>query len=67
MPEDVIRRRYDEGLRNFFGRYRGLVDEWQLLDNTEGRAILIAQSSVEEGILVSDPILWTTLQERYTP
>lgn len=67
VPEDVIRRRYDEGLRNFFGRYRGLVDEWQLLDNTEGRAILIAQSSVEEGILVSDPILWTTLQERYTP
>ncbi len=34
IPEDVIRRRFHSGLRNFEDIYRELVDEWKLYDNT---------------------------------
>jgi predicted ABC-type ATPase len=34
VPEDVIRRRFDAGLRNFSQIYKPLVDEWVLYDNS---------------------------------
>ncbi len=34
VPEDVIRRRFDAGLRNFSQVYMPLVDEWVLYDNS---------------------------------
>lgn len=34
VPENVIRRRYEKGLRNFFGLYMPLADTWQLFDNS---------------------------------
>ena len=33
MPEDVIRRRYFSGLKNFEMLYKAIVDEWVLIDN----------------------------------
>ena len=33
VPEHVIRRRYDAGLRNFETLYMRLVDSWALYDN----------------------------------
>jgi len=37
VPEAVVRRRFDAGLRNLDGVYRKLVDSWVLYDNS-GRA-----------------------------
>jgi predicted ABC-type ATPase len=37
VPEDVVRRRFEAGLRNFGTLYRALVDSWALYDNS-GRA-----------------------------
>ncbi|MCK6384965.1 MAG: zeta toxin family protein [Rhodocyclaceae bacterium] len=34
VPEPVIRRRYDAGLRNFHRSYKRLVNFWQLFDNS---------------------------------
>ena len=34
VPEEVIRRRFDAGRRNFEQIYRGLVDGWALYDNS---------------------------------
>jgi len=34
VPEDVIRRRYEAGWRNFQQVYKGLVDSWVLYDNS---------------------------------
>jgi predicted ABC-type ATPase len=34
VPEEVIRRRFDAGLRNFENLYRNLVDTWILYDNS---------------------------------
>ncbi|MCX5660203.1 MAG: zeta toxin family protein [Planctomycetota bacterium] len=35
VPEDVVRRRFEAGLRNFTSIYRDIVDSWVLYDNTE--------------------------------
>lgn len=34
IPDDVIKRRFIAGLENFNTIYKDLVDEWQVLDNT---------------------------------
>jgi len=34
VPEQVIRRRFDGGLRNFDRVYKGLVSSWVLYDNS---------------------------------
>jgi len=41
IPEEVIRRRFDAGLRNFEVLYRKLVDTWALYDNSESVPRLI--------------------------
>jgi predicted ABC-type ATPase len=33
IPENVIRRRFDSGLKNFYNIYRTLVNSWVLYDN----------------------------------
>lgn len=33
IPDDVVRRRFEQGLRNFDQIYRSLVDAWALYDN----------------------------------
>lgn len=35
IPDDVIRRRFDAGLKNFHLIYGPLVDSWALFDNSE--------------------------------
>ena len=34
IPEEVIRRRYERGLVNFFNAYAPAADSWILVDNT---------------------------------
>lgn len=41
VPEDVIRRRFASGLRNFESIYRTLVDDWALYDNAGNEPLLI--------------------------
>lgn len=41
VPEEVIRRRFKQGARNFEGIYSGLVDSWQLYDNSGEQPLLI--------------------------
>ena len=43
VAEDVIRRRFKQGWRNFEAIYRGLVDSWQLYDNSGERPELIEE------------------------
>ncbi|MDT0648489.1 zeta toxin, partial [Zunongwangia sp. F260] len=34
IPEDVIWRRYENGLKNFFKIFKELVDDWMFIDNS---------------------------------
>ncbi len=45
VPEPVIRRRFAAGLCNFDSRYKPIVDEWALYENSGPAPILI-----EEGV-----------------
>lgn len=41
IPEAVIRRRFETGLRNFHEVYKPLVDAWTLYDNSDTSPVLI--------------------------
>lgn len=41
IPEDVIRRRFLAGRRNFNERYSQSVDAWALYDNTDAEPFLV--------------------------
>ncbi len=66
VPDDVVRRRYAAGLKNFFTLYRPIVDAWQIFDNSgcDGYE-LIAQDSTEDTLLVENETIWERLVETY--
>jgi predicted ABC-type ATPase len=41
IPEPVIRRRFEAGLRNFHHRYKPIVNAWMLYDNSGDLPLLI--------------------------
>ena len=43
VPEDVVRRRFDAGLRNLYEHCIGTVDEWRVLDNSGPVPLLVEQ------------------------
>jgi len=45
IPEDVIRRRYDRGIKNFFELFKDQVDFWTLVDNTKNPRVVVADSN----------------------
>jgi predicted ABC-type ATPase len=45
IPDDVIRRRFDKGLRNLFEVYRPLLDSWVLFDNSTEEPRVIAREA----------------------
>ena len=45
VPDDVIRRRFASGLKNFETVYQDIVDEWKLYDSTGLIPVEIARSS----------------------
>ena len=47
VPEDVIRRRFDAGWRNFGQLYRDLVDGWILYDNSGDEPRLLDEETNE--------------------
>jgi predicted ABC-type ATPase len=47
VPEDVIRRRFDSGMRNFLEIYRQRVDYWQWLDNS-GQVPRVVEEGMNE-------------------
>jgi len=65
IPEDVIRRRYERGLENFFNAYSAAADTWVLVDNTSTPSRYIAQRRIGRDVRVLDNVLWTKLLGRY--
>lgn len=47
IPEDVIRRRYEAGWRNFQALYRKLPDTWQVYDNAGPVPVMIEKGENE--------------------
>jgi predicted ABC-type ATPase len=47
VPFEVIRRRYNRGLNNFFNLYRPLADTWAVYDNSGSGAPLLVSAGGE--------------------
>jgi predicted ABC-type ATPase len=64
IPHNVIKRRYENGLKNFFGIFKPLVDSWTFIDVSDGIYNIVA-----DGSKVSDTIkntkVWKSLNEKY--
>jgi hypothetical protein len=65
IPEDVIRRRYERGLDNFFNRYSLAADTWVLMNNTARTGVRIAWRDVGGAVRVKDNELWSRLVVQY--
>ncbi len=64
IPIDVIRRRYDNGLKNFFNLYQSILDDWMLFDNSGDSYELIAEGAKkEEKVLNKEK--WYSLKTNY--
>ncbi len=64
IPEHVIRRRYVNGLKNFFGIYESIVDEWMLIDNSGEPYEVIAQKNSGARV-VKNIDKWEVLEKTY--
>jgi predicted ABC-type ATPase len=66
VPEEVIRRRYDAGLRNFFALYQPRATEWRIYDNSRrDTPLLIAAGRATVVTLVAAPELWEGIVQSY--
>lgn len=64
IPEDVIRRRYENGLKNFFNIYSSIVDEWMFIENSGKPFKLIAQKNQLKEIVYVNQV-WKNLKIKY--
>ncbi|MDW7690850.1 zeta toxin family protein [Flammeovirgaceae bacterium SG7u.111] len=64
IPGNVIRRRYENGLKNFFNIYEPKVDEWMLIDNSGEPYEIIAKKGLKTS-KVSNTEKWNYLLKKY--
>jgi predicted ABC-type ATPase len=61
VAEEIIRRRYDSGLRNFWNFYEPLADAWSVYDNSESaKALPIASGGKAEPFLIRSQGPWSS-------
>jgi predicted ABC-type ATPase len=61
VAEQIIRRRYDSGLKNFWRLYQPLADAWSVYDNSESaKAMPIASGGKAEPFLIRSQGPWAS-------
>jgi predicted ABC-type ATPase len=64
IPEEVIKRRYKAGIKNFFQLYRNLAATWCIYDNSVANEPgIIARGIMTSNIDISNQILWNEFNE----
>jgi predicted ABC-type ATPase len=63
VPEEVIRRRYRRGIRNFFSFYQPLAESWGVYDNSLREPLLIAKGSTTVTTEIHQQDLWVNFCE----
>ena len=64
IPEEIIRRRYERGLKNFFDLYSPLADSWTVLDNSDEETVFVAQGGRQLSTDVMIAETWQQMQAR---
>lgn len=63
IPENVVRRRFASGLRNFFHLYMPLADGWMCYDNSGDVPRRVAHQQREKTLVIEDAATWRVIQE----
>jgi predicted ABC-type ATPase len=64
VVEQIIRRRYAAGLKNFWALYRPLADAWSVYDNSVStEPVLIVSGSKKRPIAIFDQDLWSRFSQ----
>lgn len=64
--EEIVRRRYHAGIRNFFQLYQPLTESWYFYDNSIGGIPdMIASNTKEHGLHIENSMLWQQIEEAY--
>ena len=59
VAEEVIRRRYERGLKNFFHVYKPMADSWDFINNAGSHGPrTIAVKQIDQHEVVYDAPLW---------
>jgi len=61
IPTDVIKRRYKNGMKNFFSRYIDIVDKWFLVDNS-GESFQFVAEGTKDGLIIKNEDIWSELK-----
>ncbi len=64
IPEEVIRRRYENGLKNFYKIFEPIVDEWMFIDNSGEPYEIVAHRNSENNF-VKNTEKWNYLVNKY--
>jgi predicted ABC-type ATPase len=64
FPEDVIRRRYRSGLKNFFNLFLAKVDNWLFVNNSGDTYEIIAEGALNEKT-IHNVERWEDLKRKY--
>ncbi len=66
VPEEVIKRRYEAGLANFFRFYQPVADHWEFFDNSNAfEPRLVACGDVDSPANILIPSIWEALKEKF--
>ena len=63
IPENIIKRRYDRGLNNFFQLYHDIVDDRMFIDNSGENYEIVAYGTLEEKEIINQAA-WKDLIEK---
>jgi predicted ABC-type ATPase len=64
VPDEVVRRRYLAGIRNFFDLYRPLATTWALYNTSGLEPVRVADGLASETIGVYDKGTWETISQQ---
>jgi predicted ABC-type ATPase len=63
IPDEVVRRRYRAGIRNFLKLYVPLADNWYLFDNSGDGAKPVAELISGGKIMLHDERIWRSFEQ----
>lgn len=63
IAEEIVVRRYYEGITNLFHIYMPLVDTWILADNSNVPRVIVAKGGRHQRTEIMEPLIYNTIKE----
>jgi predicted ABC-type ATPase len=61
IPEEVVRRRYERGLKNLVELYLAITDNWMVFDNSGKEFRLVAECITDRQFMIYDQTIWNQI------